>query len=296
MPRSLAPSLLTAFALAAALAAPAFAADGQPAGVGLFSRSEDSPVVVTPGIWLTHGFAQTVTESENSGKIKQGANLMATADLDLRLPGRPWLGLWARGGTTVANRKAESDTADNIDSDFTLGEANVVLTLAGRGSPFFESEEYPRSTLDLYAGGRYFRERYDADLVTGVRREVDARWVGPQIGMRGEWYLQDTYDLDALRGWSLTLRGAVMPWMQMDSTDRRDGVKAFELESNRAYGGDAAAGLAWRRGPIGFGLGFEAQFLRADSGHEEDAFGTTRSVLEARSNRYGAFLTLSINF
>jgi hypothetical protein len=238
--------LLLTVALAGTMSAAA-AADGDIGGVGLFSGADDSPVEVTPGLWLTHGFARLDTASGDSGKVWQNANLLVTADLELRVPGHKWLGLWARGGSTVTNHKADSDDTSDVDSEYAVAEVNLVLTLVGRDSPIYQSDDYPRSTLDLYAGGRYFREIYDAELASGVKRELDTTWAGPQVGLRGRWYLQDTYDLDGLRGWSLTMRSAIMPWMHMEGSDRRDGAKAYDLSSNRGYGFELAAGAEWRR-------------------------------------------------
>jgi hypothetical protein len=290
---------ITASLLAAALATlacPATAAENDANGVGLFSRADDSPVVVTPGVWFTRGLARTKSDASDSGDVDQPANLMATVDLDLRVPGHHWLGVWGRGAQTVYNAKGDSRTAKDVDSDFTLAEANLVLTLAGRGSPLFELETAPRSSLDLYAGARYFHEVYKAKLPGDVKREVDARWAGPQVGLRGQWYLKDTYNYGELDGWSLNFHGAVMPVMHMESTDRLDGAKAFEQKSDRAYGGEAAAGVSWRRGALTFSLGYQAQYLRADKGDEEDALGGKHDLLQARSDRYGPFAAISISF
>ncbi|HOX06881.1 MAG TPA: hypothetical protein PK280_10805 [Planctomycetota bacterium] len=281
---------------AAAEASREGAREASPAPSWLFG-SEDGPVFeAAAGLWLTHGFSQSTTESYDSGKLWQNANLMATADIELRLPGHHWLGLWGRGGTTVYNHQRNSDLADDGDSDAAMAELNLVLTLAGRGSPIIEDDDLPRTSLDLFAGARWFREEYEGEIAGGVQREMETSWVGPQIGLRGSWCLQDTYNLDSLEGWSLTLRGAVMPWMEMEATDRRDGAKAFELESSRGYGGSAAAGVEWSRGPVALTVGFEALFLRADSGDEEDSAGVVRDIETVRTTRYGAFMTLALRF
>ena len=111
-----------ALALFLAAAGSALAAENDSGGVGLFSRADDSPVVVTPGVWFTQGFSQTKTELSDTGKVQQEANLLATADLEMRVPGHPWLALWGRGAYTVANSKVNSDAAKDIDSTFTMAE------------------------------------------------------------------------------------------------------------------------------------------------------------------------------
>jgi hypothetical protein len=88
----------------------------------------------------------------------------------------------------------------------------------------------------------------------------------------------------------------VMPVMHMESTDRLDGVKSFERKSDRAYGGDVAAGVSWRHGALTLSAGYQAQYLRADNGDEKDALGGKYDLLQARSDRYGPFASISFSF
>jgi hypothetical protein len=278
-----------------AAAIPAAAGENDSGGAGLFSRAEDSPLTVAGGVWVTHGFSENRSATTNE-RVNQDLNLMAIAEVEFLVPGAPWLAVWGRGGQTVYNAKGDTDDAKDVDSDFTLAELNLGVTLAGRSSPLFENDNYPRSRVEAFVGARYFREEFTAELAGGIDREHQVTWVGPQAGLRGVWYLQDTYDYPELRGWSLSLRGAVMPWMQMKAEDRLDGTKAYEQNSDQAYGGDAALAVNWRRGPLTFSLGFEAQWLRADDGKQKDALDNETDLFAVRSNRYGGFLTIALSF
>ncbi len=271
----------------ASLAAFVTAGESKDGRAGLFSRSEESPLVVSAKLWFSEGHT-LYGGMGGSARFDNDSNLMGSADVRFYLPKIPWVGLQGRFGITLSDSDGELDGELDCDADFTLMELNVTVTLAGRSSPIIVNHELPRSKLEAFAGMRSFQEEFECDAGGGNDFDYEAQWIGVQLGLRGEWALGDTYDgSEAARGWCLSGELAVLPWITVDGEGKLNGNKVFEHDSDSAYGVAASLGIGYRFQSLVFGAGYEWQHFKADDGDD---------LSHLESSRRGFYLQVALHF
>jgi hypothetical protein len=273
----------------AALAEEAPPAPGE--GLGLFSGAEESPLLISADLLYLRGKTRTVG-GRYGQDFENNDNLMAVLRFEYVPPASRWISAWARVGGTVQSSGARA-LGQKADADYLLAELNLGISLAGRGSPLAPASEMQDSHLEAYIGLRRFEEKYDlADL------DVDAEvtWTGPQLGLRGEWVLADTYpELPGARNWSLALDAAFLPWVRYYSESHAFGTKLFYETSDTAYGFAWAASANYRRGPVTFTAGYENQTLKTDRGDYTDD-SLNGDLYHANSYHSGVFGGVTVHF
>ena len=273
------------------LAAFVAAGESEDGRMGLFSRSEEAPLEVSTRVLFTEGRTR-YGSSGGSDRFDTDNNIMGVLDVQFHLPRIPWVGLHGRFGTTLSDSGGELNGTDDCDVDLTLIEVNATFTLAGISSPLTPDHGLPRSKLEAFAGVRSFKEEFDSD--NGF--DYEARWIGLQAGLRGTWALYDTYDKsDATRGWSLSARLVILPWIDFKGEGKLGGSKVFEQESSSGYGVAASVGVNYRLRSWAFGAGYGFQHLQVDDG-EHDQTGVGDDLSHVKSRRRGFFLQAALHF
>lgn len=273
------------------LAAFAAAGESEDGRIGLFSRSEQSSLEVSTRVLFTEGRTR-YGSSGGSNRFSTDNNIMGVLDVQFYLPRLPWVGVHGRFGTTLSASGGELNNVIDCDADLTLFEVNATFTLAGASSPLTPDHALPRSKLEAFVGVRSFKEEFDCDNDF----DYETQWIGLQAGLRGTWELHDTYDeSNATRGWSLSARLALLPWIDFAGEGKLSGSKVFEHDSSSGYGVAGSMGVNYRFRSWTFGAGYGFQHLQADDG-EHDQTGVGDDLSHVKSRRRGFFLQTTLHF
>ncbi|HOX05244.1 MAG TPA: hypothetical protein PK280_02490 [Planctomycetota bacterium] len=237
-------------------------------------------------LWLTSGDTKVVSGAVVND-FDHGRNIMALLEGEVPLPDHSWVSVWGRLGTSISDSGGETDGGEDCEASFGLFELNLGLCLAGRSSPLAPEHALPQSYTQVYAGLRVFQESFDYDLAGGNSATYDARWYGPQFGLRGFWHLGDSYPDGGVDGWGLSAGAAVMPWLLLDAD--ADGTAQ---DSCKAFGYTWSVAASYQSDALIFRLGYEAQWLKTDGGAQEGS----GDLYLLESSRHGPFFSVGISF
>lgn len=183
----------------------------------------------------------------------------------------------------------------------------VSADIGGRVFDWTLPEATARGFVDLLLGFQYWQERYVAFGATGFPLPVgtgikaianDYHWRSLRLGARTQVPIH--------RGFSLSLRGYIVPWTSLVIEDVH--YLRSDLRRDPSFRDEADGGLGWQLdGALSYAvtdrlsvdLGFQYWLLESAEGDQfaYTTAGTVRQTLnEARTERYGPFLGVRWRF
>jgi hypothetical protein len=270
-------------------------------------------------LWVTSGYSSRRTGAAGIDRLSElrwrGVDSLVP-EINADLVWKRFVLLGSIGGGSISNGvlldedfdasgTRVSSTRSPVDDSYLF---YVNTDIGGRVFDWTMPDATARGYVDVLVGFQYWHERYVAFGATGFPATVssgtkaisnDYHWRSLRLGARTQ--------VPIYRGFSLNLRGYVIPWSSLVVEDVH--YLRGDLRKDPSFRDEADGGIGWQAdGSLNYSvtknlsveLGFQYWMQKSAEGDQfafTTAAGTVhQTVKEARSERYGPFVGVRWRF